>query len=59
MFYALIMNENQVLVYYYIQLAVNQAVSCCPAIGGLWGALLVEMKSTAYGDFGAKTQFAP
>ena len=42
-----------------LQIAESQAATCCPALGGLWGASLAEMKSTAYVDYGAKTQFAP
>ncbi len=36
----------------------NQAVPCCPAIGGLWGTHLAEVKSTAYADLNAKFLFA-
>ena len=42
-----------------LQIAEGQATTCCPALSGLWGASLAEMKSTAYVDYGAKTQFAP
>ena len=57
------LSENTLFIYRPASLcmkaAQNQAVACCPVLSGLWGAHLAGMKSTAYADFGAKTQFAP
>ena len=55
-------SKNKLLVYksipFCMGVARNQAVACCPAIGGLLGTHLAEMKSTAYGDLNAKALFA-